>query len=99
MVSLPDIITYIGVPLAVLGVSPILYNFVVAFVVKWSLKRKVAVVGLQRDVKATSRLMNGIVELELPIYQVYLVERSRQAVEPTTGLLQLRLLLVAHGIL
>ena len=32
MVSATDIITYIGVPLAVLGVMPILYTFLAVFI-------------------------------------------------------------------
>jgi hypothetical protein len=38
MESPADIITYIGVPLAVLDVSPILYNFIIAFFIKLRFK-------------------------------------------------------------
>jgi hypothetical protein len=38
MTSPADIITYVGVPLAVLGISPILYNFVNAFFFRLRLK-------------------------------------------------------------
>lgn len=95
LVSPVDIITYIGVPLAVLGVSPILYNFVVAFVVKWGLKRQVAAAGLKNDVKARTRLMNSVVELELPIYRVSLIEKSQRAV--TTDISRLRKPKIIHG--
>lgn len=73
MVSATDIITYIGVLLAVLGVSPVLYNFVV----KWSLMK--VTTGLRSDVKASTRLVNGVVELELPIYRISLIERGRHS--------------------
>jgi hypothetical protein len=73
MTSPADIITYIGVPLAVLGVSPILYNFIIAFFIKLRLKRQLKAVGLLKDTIIRSRLINGIVELELPVYDLELV--------------------------
>ncbi|KAF7940368.1 uncharacterized protein EAE98_000495 [Botrytis deweyae] len=70
MASPADIITYIGIPLAVLGISPILYNFIIAFFVKLRLKRQLKTVGLVDDTVIRSRFINGVVELELPIYEL-----------------------------
>lgn len=72
MATAADIITYIGMPLAVLGVSPILYNFLIAFFVKWSIQRKISAVSLQKDVVISIRLMNSIAQVELPIYHISL---------------------------
>ncbi|KAF7874704.1 uncharacterized protein EAF02_008681 [Botrytis sinoallii] len=70
MASPAAIITYIGIPLAVLGISPILYNFIIAFFVKLRLKRQLKTVGLVDDTVIRSRFINGVVELELPIYEL-----------------------------
>ncbi|KAF7933432.1 hypothetical protein EAE99_003317 [Botrytis elliptica] len=75
MASPADIITYIGIPLAVLGISPILYNFIIAFFVKLRLKRQLKTVGLVDDTVIRSRFINGVVELELPIYELKFEER------------------------
>ncbi|KAL2065248.1 hypothetical protein VTL71DRAFT_2917 [Oculimacula yallundae] len=72
MVTAVDIITYIGVPLAVLGVSPILYNFAISFLIRLRLKKKLSNAGVLGDTKVNSRLISGIVELELPIYDLFL---------------------------
>jgi hypothetical protein len=71
MASPAGIITYIGIPLAVLGVSPILYNFIIAFFITLRLKRQSAV-GLLEDTVIQSRLMNGVVEVELPVHELNL---------------------------
>lgn len=70
MASPADIITYIGVPLAVLGISPILYNFIIAFFIKLRLKRQLKTANLVDDTIIRSRFINGVVELELPIYEL-----------------------------
>jgi hypothetical protein len=72
MASPADIVTYIGIPLAVLGVSPILYNFIIAFFIKLRLKRQLKAVGLLEDTVIQSRLMNRVVEAELPVYDLEL---------------------------
>ncbi|TGO66634.1 hypothetical protein BOTNAR_0057g00180 [Botryotinia narcissicola] len=74
MASPADIITYMGIPLAVLGISPILYNFIVAFFVKLKLKQQLKTVGLADDTVIRSRFINGVVELEPPIYELKFVE-------------------------
>jgi hypothetical protein len=63
-----DIITYIGVPLAVLGVLPILYNTVVTLAALSRIKR------MLRHSKLTaltrSDVVNRVIEVELPRYAV-----------------------------
>lgn len=68
MVSATDIITYIGVPLAVLGVMPILYTFVLALYTRLKLQRILRRNQLEAQVRA--RLMTGVVEVDLPIYEL-----------------------------
>jgi hypothetical protein len=72
MASPADIITYIGVPLAALGISPILYNFIITFFIRLRLKRQLKAPGLLKDTIIQSRFINGVVELELPAYDLYM---------------------------
>ncbi|OKL56442.1 hypothetical protein UA08_08164 [Talaromyces atroroseus] len=65
-VSAPDIITYIGVPLAVLGVLPILYSFVRAILVQRSIRKTLDRHGLFNPAVTRGSLIEGIVEVELP---------------------------------
>ncbi|KAI0116039.1 hypothetical protein F4776DRAFT_637473, partial [Hypoxylon sp. NC0597] len=66
--SATDIITYIGVPLAVLGVLPILYNTVATLAALSKIKR------MLRHGKLTaltrSDVVNRVIEVELPRYAV-----------------------------
>lgn len=66
--SATDIITYIGVPLAVLGVLPILYNTVATLAALSKIKR------MLRRAKLTaltrSDIVNKVIEVELPRYAV-----------------------------
>lgn len=64
--SATDIITYIGVPLAVLGVLPILYSFVRAILTQRSIRRSLKRHGLLDSAITRSSFMSGIVEVELP---------------------------------
>ncbi|KAL3461807.1 hypothetical protein BJX64DRAFT_288989 [Aspergillus heterothallicus] len=68
MASASDIITYVGVPLAVLGVLPILYTFSTALYVKLSLLYRLRNDGI--EAKVESRLMAGLVEADLPILEL-----------------------------
>jgi hypothetical protein len=61
-----DIITYIGIPLAVLGVLPILYSFVRAILVQRSIRYTLHRHGLLDSSITRGSLMEGIVEVELP---------------------------------
>ena len=74
MASAADIITYIGVPLAVLGVSPILYNFLVAFYVKTFTKHTLLANQIEAEIR--SRFMNGIVEVDFTDLQTRIAPLS-----------------------
>ncbi|KAK1832375.1 hypothetical protein QBC39DRAFT_69333 [Podospora conica] len=74
-----DVITYIGVPLAVLGVLPILYNTVVTLAVLSKIKR------MLRHSKLTaltrSDVVNRVIEVELPRYAVKPMDRFNDRAE------------------
>lgn len=74
-----DVITYIGVPLAVLGVLPILYNTVVTLAVLSKIKR------MLRHSKLTaltrSDVVNRVIEVELPRYAVRPMDRFNDRAE------------------
>ncbi|KAK7991744.1 hypothetical protein PG996_013242 [Apiospora saccharicola] len=74
-----DIITYIGVPLAVLGVLPILYNTIATLAALSKIKR------LLRHSKLTaltrSDVVNRVIEVELPRYAVTPWDRFNQRSE------------------
>ncbi|KAK3995801.1 hypothetical protein QBC44DRAFT_319456 [Cladorrhinum sp. PSN332] len=77
--SLTDIITYIGVPLAVLGVLPILYNTAVTLAALSRIKR------MLRHSKLTaltrSDVVNRVIEVELPRYAVRPMDRFTDRAE------------------
>ncbi|KAK0617164.1 hypothetical protein B0T14DRAFT_435392 [Immersiella caudata] len=68
-----DVITYIGVPLAVLGVLPILYNTIFTLAALSKIKR------MLRHSKLTaltrSDVVNRVIEIELPRYAVQPLDR------------------------
>ncbi|OAA61074.1 hypothetical protein SPI_05098 [Niveomyces insectorum RCEF 264] len=66
--SATDIITYIGVPLAVLGVLPILYNTVFTLVNTSKIKRMLRHSRLTALTR--SDVVNRVIEIELPRYAV-----------------------------
>ena len=68
MVSATDVITYVGVPLAVLGVLPILYTFATALYTKVKLKRVLRKNNIEGQIR--SRLMTGVVEVDLPTFRL-----------------------------
>ncbi|KAK8069778.1 hypothetical protein PG994_006394 [Apiospora phragmitis] len=74
-----DIITYIGVPLAVLGVLPILYNTIATLAALSKIKR------MLRHSKLTaltrSDVVNRVIEKELPRYAVTPWDRFSQRTE------------------
>ncbi|RDW94671.1 hypothetical protein BP5796_00434 [Coleophoma crateriformis] len=73
MVSAPDIITYIGVPLAVLGVLPIIYNTILTL----TTLRKVRRVLRQNHVTAITRgdVINHVIEVEQPRHTIAPLDR------------------------
>ena len=74
MVTATDIITYIGVPLAVLGVAPIFYTFASALYTRPKLQRVLRKNGFEPRIRA--RLMTGVVEVDLPVLQLYILHRE-----------------------
>ena len=66
MVSATDVITYIGVPLAVLGVTPIFHTFAVALYTRLKLQRLLRKNDIEPRIRA--RLMTGVVEVDLPVF-------------------------------
>ncbi|SPO05309.1 uncharacterized protein DNG_07996 [Cephalotrichum gorgonifer] len=64
-----DIITYVGVPLAVLGLVPILYNFLATLITLYKVKRKLR---LNHVATTTTRsdIVNRVIEVEFPRYAV-----------------------------
>lgn len=86
MASATDIITYIGVPLAVLGVLPILYTFVVAILTQRRIRssliqhgHKPARSSRQADgFSIRSSPMSSLIEIELPRYALAPLERTHE---------------------
>ncbi|KAH0551384.1 hypothetical protein GP486_007402 [Trichoglossum hirsutum] len=74
--SATDIITYIGVPLAVLGIMPILYTCVKVLITLEKIKHELRRHGSTATAAARSNLMSGIVEIELPRYSLQPLERG-----------------------
>lgn len=73
MVSAPDIITYIGVPLAVLGVLPIIYNTLATLATLQKVKRLLR----HGRVTAITRgdVINHVIEVEIPRYTIAPLDR------------------------
>jgi hypothetical protein len=69
MSSATDIITYVGVPLAVLGVMPVLYTTMRAVIIKSRIKRMFSRNAVS-DVVIRGNLMSPTVEIELPHYSI-----------------------------
>ncbi|KAM5444550.1 hypothetical protein MferCBS31731_000003 [Microsporum ferrugineum] len=71
-----DIITYIGVPLAVIGVLPILYTCIRALLVLRSIRKVLAQNGHSNSAVTRGSMMSGIVEVELPRYTITPLDRE-----------------------
>ncbi|KAK0742311.1 hypothetical protein B0T21DRAFT_409135 [Apiosordaria backusii] len=74
-----DVITYIGVPLAVLGVLPILYNTAVTLAALSRIKRMLRHSRLTALTR--SDVVNRIIEVELPRYAVRPMDRFTDRAE------------------
>lgn len=74
MVLATDIITYVGIPLAVLGVMPIMYTFITALYTKSYIRRVLHKNNIHTQIRA--RLMTGIVEVDLPVFQLEPLHRD-----------------------
>lgn len=77
--SASDIITYIGVPLAVLGVLPIIYTCVRAILVLRSIRQALALNGHSDSAVTRGSMMSGIVEVELPRCTITPLDRHHDA--------------------
>ncbi|KKK13550.1 hypothetical protein ARAM_001728 [Aspergillus rambellii] len=76
MVSAPDVITYVGVPLAVLGVLPIFYTCMRSIIALRSIQRVLKANGLGDTAIARGSLMSGIVEVEIPRRRIAPLDRE-----------------------
>ncbi|KAL2426544.1 hypothetical protein ABEF95_009302 [Exophiala dermatitidis] len=84
MASASDVITYVGVPLAVLGVLPILYTFMLAIVTKRRIRasliqhghRPMGASHPQNGFTIRSSPMTNLIEVELPKYTIAPLERN-----------------------
>lgn len=75
-ISAPDIITYIGVPLAVLGVLPIIYNTISTLVTLAKVRRMMhnsRLTGIARG-----DVVNHVIEVELPRYTLAPLHREEE---------------------
>ncbi|KAK0707545.1 hypothetical protein B0H67DRAFT_496241 [Lasiosphaeris hirsuta] len=77
--SATDVITYIGVPLAVLGVLPILYNTVFTLASLSKIKRMLRHSRLTALTR--SDVVNRVIEVELPRYAVTPLDRFNNRAE------------------
>ncbi|OAL30320.1 hypothetical protein AYO20_08798 [Fonsecaea nubica] len=93
MANASDIITYIGVPLAVLGVLPILYTFMLAILTQRRIRAALVDHG-HRPVSTTrphdgftirSSPMTSLIEVELPRYTIAPLERGHDDYWNTTA--------------
>ncbi|RMZ86031.1 hypothetical protein DV737_g294, partial [Chaetothyriales sp. CBS 132003] len=93
MASATDIITYIGVPLAVLGVLPILYTFIFAIFTRRRIHHLLLAHGhkplsTQRPddgFAIRSSPMTSLIEVELPQYTIAPLERNHEEYWRTTA--------------
>src|SRR5450432_3639827 len=79
MSSPTDIVTYIGVPLAVLGVTPILYNTVITLTALSKVRRILRKSRLA--VITRGDVINHIIEIEFPRFQITPLDREDDAEE------------------
>lgn len=73
----PNIITYVGVPLAVLGVLPILYNVVRTTSVYFAIRQRlIGATERNQDIELTNDYFGGEVEVRLSAFRVAPVSRN-----------------------
>lgn len=75
MPNASDIVTYIGVPLAVLGVLPILYTAINSFITIRRIKHTLHRNGLH-EAHTRGSLMSGVVEVSLPRFSIAPLDRE-----------------------
>lgn len=74
MANASDIITYIGVPLAVIGVLPIFYTFLNSYFTIRNITRCLQRNGLEAITRGS--LMSGVVEVSLPRFSITPLDRD-----------------------
>src|SRR4051794_27774107 len=74
MVSAVDIITYIGIPLAVLGVLPTIYTCLKSYLTLRAITQTLYRNGVLAITR--SALLSGIVEIEIPRRSIIPLDRS-----------------------
>ncbi|KAL8635779.1 MAG: hypothetical protein Q9228_006768, partial [Teloschistes exilis] len=74
MADASDIITYIGVPLAVLGVLPIFYTFLNSFFTLRNIKRSLRKSGLEATTRGS--FMAGVIEVSVPRFTITPLDRK-----------------------
>lgn len=93
MTNASDVITYVGVPLAVLGVLPILYTFMLAVLTQRRIRASLLHHG-HKPVSTTrpndgfmirSSPMTSLIEVELPRYTIAPLERNHNDYWKNTG--------------
>lgn len=77
MTNATDIITYVGVPLAVIGVLPIFYTFLNSYFTIRNISRCLQRNGLEATTRGS--LMSGVVEVSMPRFSITPLERDDQA--------------------
>lgn len=78
MPNASDITTFIGNPLAVLGVLPILYTAINSFITIRPIKRRLHRNGLH-EAHTRGSLMSGIVEVSLPRFNIRPLDREEDS--------------------
>lgn len=74
MANATDIITYVGVPLAVIGVLPIFYTFLNSYFTIRNITRSLRRNGLEATTRGS--FMSGVVEVSLPRFGITPLERD-----------------------
>lgn len=77
MASAADIITYAGIPLAVIGVLPSLYTFFKSFVTLRDIRRMLSDNGISAITRGS--MLSGIVEVEIPRKSITPLDRDDPA--------------------
>ncbi|KAK2800666.1 hypothetical protein FQN50_008050 [Emmonsiellopsis sp. PD_5] len=77
--SAADIITYIGIPLAVIGVLPILYTCIRAILIHRTIRHNLTINNHASTAITRGSLMSGVVEIELPRFTITPLDRELDA--------------------
>lgn len=82
MASPTDVITYVGVPLAVLGVLPILFTafraLLLSYKVRRIINRNLKGIGLQRYIRSNTDLLSGQVDVKFDRVRLWPLQQSHK---------------------